>query len=232
MVPFIALAAAAVAALPPLALASADEPGGPSVVPAAVPAASPPAALPPAAAHGPSPTVASPVTAGRTVGRWHLRLGSGINWLDQESGHPQPADPGFGLRLAGGYIGEAWGVELETGYITNELPAVPGRTRRSLEQVPVLFNVIRTFPNRTALTPYLGAGLGVAFMFGKIQSDPGHTDSGGDLALNLMIGLHYAVGERTSIGLDYRYMRLTIVSALAEESVGNDSVLLNVKVAL
>src|SRR5512137_1138258 len=62
------------------------------------------------------------------VRRWYVDLGAGINWLDQESGHPQPADTGYRLSVAGGYqMSPRWALELETGYISNGLQATQDR---------------------------------------------------------------------------------------------------------
>lgn len=160
---------------------------------------------------------------------WYVDLGAGINWIDQESGHPQPADAGYRLRLAGGYqLSQRWGLELETGYLRNTFPATTDRPESALEQIPLLLNVVLTFPNRTSLKPYVGAGLGALF-----ESSEGSTsDSGGDVGGQLLVGARYVLDESKSIGLDYRFIMMGAASGLAEETVGNDSLLLYLRLEL
>jgi opacity protein-like surface antigen len=161
--------------------------------------------------------------------RWYVDLGGGINWIDQKSGHPQPADAGYRLRLAGGYqLSPRWGLELETGYLRNGFPATSDRPESALEQIPLLVNVVLTFTNRTPLKPYVGAGLGAVF-----ESSQGSvSDSGGDVGGQILAGARYVLGGGKSVGLDYRFILLGAASGLAEESVGNDSLLLYLRLAL
>ena len=159
---------------------------------------------------------------------WYVDVGGGINWLDQESGHPQPADVGYRLRLAGGYqLSPRWGLELETGYLRNAFPATDERPDSTLHQVPLLLNLVHTFPNRTPWKPYVGAGLGALFESSEGAAD----DSGGDVGWQLLVGLRYALDEGKSVGLDYRFIMMGAASALGEETVGDDSLLLYLRLS-
>jgi opacity protein-like surface antigen len=161
--------------------------------------------------------------------RWYVDVGAGVNWLDQESGHPQPADTGYRLSVAGGYqMSPRWALELETGFVSNGLQATQDRPESTLDQVPLLLNLVLTFPNQTALRPYLGAGVGVLFESSKGDS----SDAGGDAGLQFLVGARYVLDERKSIGLDYRFIMMGATSGLAEEVVGNDSLLLHLRLAL
>lgn len=157
---------------------------------------------------------------------WYLDLGAGINWLDQESGHPQPADAGFRLSAAcGRHLGRRWALELETGYLSNTLPAVEERQEKTLNQVPLLLNLFHLFPTNSTLKPYVGAGLGVMF-----ESDG--DDSGGDAGFQFMVGVRHVLSEGKSMGIGYRFIMFGATSALASEPVGNDALLLDLKLAI
>jgi hypothetical protein len=157
---------------------------------------------------------------------WYLAPGLGINWLDQEADHPQPADAGYRLSAAiGRRFSRRWALELETGYLSNTMPATERRAEGTLTQVPMVFNLIHTLPFRSALKPCLGVGLGVVF-----ASDRG--DSGGDVAVQFLVGARHALGQRTSLGFGYRFIMLSASSALASEPVGDDTLLLDLRLAL
>jgi opacity protein-like surface antigen len=157
---------------------------------------------------------------------WYLNLGLGINWLDQETGHPQPADAGFRLSAAcGRTFNRRWALELETGYISNKLPAAGSHAEATLSQVPLLLNLIHTFPTRTSLRPYLGAGVGIVIASGE-------DDSGGDAAFQFMIGARHVLDERKSIGIGYRFIMLGATSALSEEPVGDDTLIVDLKLVI
>jgi hypothetical protein len=157
---------------------------------------------------------------------WYADLGAGINWLDQESGHPQPADTGFRLSAAiGRSYSKRWALELETGYLHNTLPAAENKPEDSLTQVPVLLSLTRTFPTSSFVNPWLGVGAGIV-----IGSD--NDDTGGDLALHFQAGVRHDLDARKSIGLSYRFIMMGAGSALAAEPVGDDSLLFDFRFAL
>lgn len=160
------------------------------------------------------------------TGDWYLAPGLGINWLDQESGHPQPADAGFRLNLACGHrLNRRWALELETGYLSNTLPAAGGHLESTLNQAPLLLNLVHAFPTRSSLKPYVGVGAGVMF-------ESNDNDSGGDAGFQFMVGVRHVLDERKSIGIGYRFIMFGATSALASEPVGNDTILLDMKLAI
>lgn len=155
---------------------------------------------------------------------YYLEPSLGINWVDQETGHSQPADAGLHLGLAGGWrFHRRWALELHTGYIHNVLPATTTRDEYSVTQVPLVPNLVFHFPNSSRLEPYLGAGLGIVF-----GSSDG--DSGGDGALEFMAGARYRLDERLELGLSYRFIMVAVASIFAEEAVGNDTANLSLKI--
>jgi opacity protein-like surface antigen len=157
---------------------------------------------------------------------WYLNLGLGINWLDQESGHSQPANAGFRLSTAcGRSFNRRWALEFETGCLRNSSPAVDLHPESTLSQVPLLLNLVHTFPTRTSLKPYVGAGGGVV-----IASS--NDDTGGDAGFQLLAGVRHVLDERRSIGIGYRFIMLGASSAIAEEPVGDDTILFDLRLAI
>ncbi len=170
---------------------------------------------------------AAPVFAQETAAKvWYLDFGAGINWLDQESGHPQPADAGFRLSFtAGRQLDARWSLELETGFLSNALPPARDREGHTISQVPLLLNLVHTFPTRSSLRPFLGAGFGAVIA-------SGNNDTGGDVGLQLIAGARHVLDEGKSIGLSYRFLMFGVISALFAEPVGDDTLLLDLKLAI
>ena len=165
---------------------------------------------------------------------FYLEPGIGINWLDQEEGHPQPADAGYYLSLAGGYrFHSRWAVELHTGYVSNLLPESVDQNEhftRTYEeetttQIPIIANLVFHFVNSSQFEPYLGGGVGV------VRGSNGGS-SGFDGALEFMVGVRHQLGETTQLGLSYRFIMVGVASAMAEEAVGSDSINLALKFRL
>lgn len=79
----------------------------------------------------------------------------------------------------------------------------------------LFLNAYYDFKNSTAFTPYVGAGMGVAFVGAKMDI-PGHDEDGdwayntgkktrANFAWNVGLGCAYALNETISIDLGYRY---------------------------
>ena len=165
---------------------------------------------------------------------FYLEPGLGINWLDQETGHPQPADAGFHLSLVGGYrFHRRWAVELHTGYLHNVLPEsvvddgffIETYEEDTLTQIPIVANLVYHFVTSSRFEPYLGAGIGVV-------NGANEDDSGFDGAVEFIAGVRYELGKTTALGLSYRFIMVAAASAFAEEAVGNDTVNLSLKLRL
>jgi outer membrane protein W len=150
----------------------------------------------------------------------------GICWVDQASGHTQPADTGYHLGLVGGWrFHRRWAVELHTGRIHNEVPATGTREADSVTQVPLVANLAFHFPNSSRFEPYLSGGFGVVFATNK-------GDSGGDGLLEFAVGVRHTLNEQLELGLSYRFFMMVVNSAFAEEAVGDDTLNLARKIAL
>ena len=70
-----------------------------------------------------------------------------------------------------------------------------------------LFNFYFDFPNRTRFSPYIGAGIGYAYIdsnvtFGALDYE---TDSNSALAYQAMAGVSTRLGARAKLYAEYRY---------------------------
>ena len=124
-------------------------------------------------------------------------------------------DPGFRAGLAGGYQFTDWfAAEAEVGYVENRIDSITGADRVHdawFGNVPFLVNGKFQYPNRSPLTPYIGAGVG----FSEALIDVGRIELGGTslhgsitdtvFAYQAFAGLRYSINERMGLSLEYRY---------------------------
>ena len=157
---------------------------------------------------------------------WYLNGGLGLSHLDQEESKQPKADLGFRVAAACGYrFNRNWGIELDSGFIRNNLPADSHTEEGPMSQVPLVANAVFHFANTSDFEPYLGAGFGVS-----VVSYDG--DTGGDATVAFKGGVRYGFGERTAIGIDYTFFMLGVSSAVVGEAVGDDTVNLGIRWAL
>lgn len=110
------------------------------------------------------------------------------------------------LGTLGVYLDGAWRVEVEGGYRDNELDSFNGAPiSGDVNGWSVMFNALKDIPTGSKVTPYVGAGLGVARRTFKVDGLLDDTDTG--LAYQGIAGLSVDVGERTQLFADYRYFR-------------------------
>jgi opacity protein-like surface antigen len=123
-------------------------------------------------------------------------------------------DPGIRFGVAGGAMfGEFFGLELETGWIINEIDSITGfdEVDGHVSQVPFLVNAMFQFKNPTGLTPFLGAGAGgSATGINLDDADAGGFEvdgSAGDVvfAWQAFGGLKYELNDHLSVGIIYKY---------------------------
>jgi len=123
------------------------------------------------------------------------------------------------LGTLGVYLDGAWRVEVEGGYRENELDAFAGApTGGDVDGWSVMFNALKDIPNDSNVTPYIGAGLGVARR--TFQLDGGlldDTDTG--LAYQGIAGLSVDIADNVQGFADYRYFR-THDLEYADDSTG------------
>ena len=123
-------------------------------------------------------------------------------------------DPGMRFSVAGGAeFGDYFALELETGWIINEIESITGFDDVDgwISQVPFVVNAAFQFRNNTGLTPFIGAGAGGAAVGLTIDDARSATvsldGSAGDVvfAWQAFGGLKYDINEHFSVGLIYKY---------------------------
>lgn len=124
-------------------------------------------------------------------------------------------DPGFRAGVAGGYQVFDWfAAEAELGLFENTINSITDATRihdARFANLPLLFNAKLQYPNRTGLTPYLGAGLGFSEAIFDVDNITigGTTLSGSDnttvFAYQAFAGLRYRLNDRMGLSVAYRY---------------------------
>jgi opacity protein-like surface antigen len=139
--------------------------------------------------------------------------GTGIH-VDFDLGKP------IGVLALGVDFADGWRFELEGGYRYNDTEVVffdDGRSDWAVDSESVLsantlgLNAIYQFDPDWAFKPYLGAGLGAAWVDYEINQYITDVrmldDSDTVLAYQLIAGLAMPLGEHWALGLDYRYWR-------------------------
>ncbi|WP_170772824.1 outer membrane protein [Ruegeria lacuscaerulensis] len=140
-------------------------------------------------------------------------------------------DGGFGLGIAIGKEIPQWSndsiatrVELELSYRDNDVdgvnfsgngPASEVNVSGDVTQTSLFANVLVDFKTASALTPYVGLGLGVAYTDLDFSYGPGVEldDSDTNFAAQIIAGVAYDVSENTALTLDTRYSRAFDVSS-------------------
>jgi opacity protein-like surface antigen len=142
-------------------------------------------------------------------------------------------DAGFRAGLSGGYqVTEWFAAEAELGLFENTINSITDATsihNATFANVPLLFNAKFQYPNRTPLTPYIGAGLGFSeAIFDVDNITVGNTSlSGSDnatvFAYQAFAGLRYRLNERMGLSVEYRYFVAESPTWHADVTVGNGS---------
>lgn len=117
-------------------------------------------------------------------------------------------DAGAALGLAAGYNLGAFRVEGELGYAKNDIDKATitglgsGRVSGDVTSLSFLVNGYYDFVNSSPFTPYVSAGIGFARLDASLE---GGDDDDDVLAYQVGVGVGYAVNEKVTIDLKYRY---------------------------
>ena len=123
-------------------------------------------------------------------------------------------DPGMRFSVAGGAMfGDFFGLELETGFMYNEIDSISGFTDVDgwVTQVPFLLNAQFEFKTKVGLTPFIGGGaggVGVGLDLDDADSPTVSLDgweSDFVFAWQIFGGLRFEINENLSVGLVYKY---------------------------
>lgn len=127
-------------------------------------------------------------------------------------------DTGFNIGLAGGYDYGLARLEAEVAYRENDFDKLKanisgfgspldgtfeGSVDGEINSLSFMVNGFLDFENETSVTPYLGAGLGVANV--EVKGDDFDDDDDTVFAYQFAAGLAFAVSPYLSLDLGYRY---------------------------
>lgn len=118
----------------------------------------------------------------------------------------------FGLGI-GREITDYFRVELESGFNYNSIRGITDATASSgnMYRVPVMGNLVLQYPNRTRITPVIGAGVGAHWMVMDAQNIEIGSSVVDDSASTWVFGyqgyggLRYHFNERMNVGVFYHY---------------------------
>lgn len=112
-------------------------------------------------------------------------------------------DPGFAATLAGGYNFGMFRAEGEFGYQMNDVDTYSGGSGNGdVAAYSFLVNGYVDFVNKTAFTPYLTIGLGMA----QVECNDFLNDADDTVfAYQVGAGVGYAITEKITVDLKYRY---------------------------
>lgn len=159
----------------------------------------------------------SPASAGHFNG-WYIGLEAGATWnSDNDALFGEGVPPTTPVAIdydtgwaAIGTLGYAfagnWRLEGEFGYRDNDIDSINGvRTGGEHNTMSLMANILYDIPLTDRFTVSIGAGAGGVHE----QFDDGLLDQDEDInfAYQGLAGLSYAIGQRTDLTLNYRYMR-------------------------
>lgn len=123
-------------------------------------------------------------------------------------------DTGIRLGIAGGYQVTDWfAAEVESAIMASELKSITGANDVDavFSNVPFLINARFQLPNRSPLTPYIGAGVGFSVASLDVErinlnglSIDGY-ESDAVFACQAFAGLRYALNDQMGLSLEYHY---------------------------
>ncbi|MBX9945282.1 MAG: OmpA family protein [Reyranella sp.] len=169
----------------------------------------------PAAAQAQSLFAPGPSNPGFYIG-----AEGGLNWLLNNNNYNM--DLGYAVGGVAGYDFVGPRIELEgvfrsnNGSGTANFGNVFSNVRGRIEQLSVMANLLYDFFPGATVTPYIGAGAGVAFADAAIN---GCSLCSTQFAYQGIVGLGYNVSENFRINLDGRYYATTSPAAYSNNNV-------------
>ena len=138
-------------------------------------------------------------------------------------------DPGIRFGIRAGYGLTDWlSAEVETGVTANRIKSITGalEAEGALANVPLLLNARLHLPDSSRVSPYIGAGFGLAntVLTGDNITIGGTTLNGTTadavFAYQVFAGLDFALNDRMSIGAEYRFFHAEPSNMTADLTVG------------
>jgi outer membrane protein OmpA-like peptidoglycan-associated protein len=162
-------------------------------------------ALPMAAAN------AQMFTPGPANPGFYIGAEGGLNWILQNNSYNYNTGFGVGGKVGYDFVGPR--VELEGIYRNNQgsgiVPFGAGfaNVTGQINQVSVMANLLYDFAPGAVITPYVGAGAGIAFIDPSLS--PGCTMCSTQFAYQGIVGLAWNIDQSFRVSLDGRYYGTT-----------------------
>jgi len=166
---------------------------------------------------------------------WYIGAEGGINFHpDADISGPgvnrsvEFDDIGYGILGQGGYSFGQIRAEAELGWRTVGVENVTGVTASDgdIDAYSLMANLYYDIPTGTAFTPYIGAGVGGAYVSAEDLrlNNAGLVADGGDWAFAYqgIAGVAYAINNNLSLKADYRYFATTDVGIEASNGADYD----------
>jgi OmpA-OmpF porin, OOP family len=153
--------------------------------------------------------VAANAQSGTTYPGFYIGAQGGLNWLLNNNSYQMDTGWAAGGKLGYDFVGPR--VELEGMYHSNTgtgvvaFPSGFANVRGRIDQVSVMANVLYDFMPASTITPYIGAGAGIAFVDSTIQ---GCNLCSTQFAYQGILGVAYNM-DAFRIGLEGRYYGTT-----------------------
>ena len=158
---------------------------------------------------------------------WHGLTGPYVSvfggWNKLQDDNRFDFSDGFVSGLAVGGKTKWARAELEASYRGND---IDNRAGSHVDDVSLMGNAYWDIETGTRFTPYLGAGIGVAYV--NIDSALRRSDDSFEFAYQGMAGANFAIDPRWTVGAEYRYYATTDVGST---DIENHAVLANVRYA-
>jgi OmpA-OmpF porin, OOP family len=144
----------------------------------------------------------------------------GLNWLLNNNSYQMDTGWAAGGKLGYDFVGPR--VELEGMYHSNTgtgvvaFPSGFANVRGRIDQVSVMANVLYDFMPASTITPYIGAGAGIAFVDSTIQ---GCNLCSTQFAYQGILGIGFNATQALRIGLEGRYYGTTNPGAYTNNNI-------------
>ncbi len=161
-------------------------------------------------------------TPGTSFPGFYIGGEGGLNWLLNNGGNTYNTGFAVGGKVGYDFVGPR--VELEGIYRNNQgsgfVPFGSGVafTNGQINQTSVMANVLYDFFPGATITPYVGAGAGIAFVDPSLAG--GCTMCSTQFAYQGIIGLGYNVSQNWRVDLDGRYYGTTNTGTYTNTNIG------------
>ena len=157
-------------------------------------------------------------TPGQSQPGFYIGGEGGLNWLLNNSGNAYNTGWAAGGKLGYDFVGPR--VELEGIYRSNSGngPGISNQVYGEIHQVSAMANVLYDFAPGATITPYIGAGAGVAFIDNALATPCSLCST--EFAYQGILGLGWNVSQSFRVDLDGRYYGTTNPGGFQNNNIG------------